>query len=145
MRLNRFTDYSLRVLLLVAANPERRVRLSELTEYYKISIDHLRKVVHNLSKLGYLDTYRGKNGGMVLAIPAVSINIGTLIAQTEGDTALIDCGDSCPIVPICELKDVLHEAHQAFFAVLKKVTLADLIDKPKLIWTLQLDNSSPAQ
>lgn len=137
MHLNRFSDYSLRTLFLVAANPDRLIRLSDLVEYYGIPIGHLRKIVHNLSRLGYLRTHRGKNGGMELAMPATEINIGKLIAQTEGRPPLIDCSD-CALTPVCRLTGALREAEATFYESLGKYTLADLLDEPRMIQRLEL-------
>ena len=138
MHLNRFTDYTLRTLFLTAANPNRLVRLSEIANYYQISIDHLRKVVHNLSKLGYLETHRGKNGGMKLAQTPDNINIGQIVAETEGVTPLIDCGSDCTLTPLCSLTGLLNEAQQAFFDTLNQYTLQDLIADPHMLRMLQL-------
>lgn len=128
MQLSRFTDYSLRVLFYVAMNPERLATLSEIAQFYDISLEHLRKVVHALGKSGHLDTYRGKKGGIRLAIPAGDINLGTLIAQTEGTEPWVDCHRSpCRLAHNCTLQSVLAEAQQAFFDCLSQYTLADLL------------------
>ena len=129
MQLSRFTDYSVRVLLYSAANPERLVTLSEISQFYNISLEHLRKVVHNLGKLGYLKTHRGKKGGMQLNLAPCDINIGELIANVEGEGALIDCmGQSCNVASLCGLAPALNKAKQAFYAELKTYTLHDMID-----------------
>lgn len=127
MHLSRFTDYSLRTLFLVAANPDRLVTLSEIASFYEISIDHLRKVVHLLGRLGYLETHRGAKGGMRLARLPELINIGRLISETEGNEPLVSCGSECRLTPVCDLKGVLHEAQQAFFSSLGQYSLADLM------------------
>ena len=129
MQLSRFTDYSVRVLIYSAANPERLVTLSEISQFYNISLEHLRKVVHNLGKLGYLKTHRGKKGGMQLNLAPCDINIGELIASVEGDGPLIDCsGQDCNVVSLCGLAPALNKAKSAFYAELKSHTLHDMID-----------------
>jgi Rrf2 family nitric oxide-sensitive transcriptional repressor len=133
MQLSRFTDYTLRVLFYVATNDERRSTLSEVADYYDISIEHLRKVVHALSKSGYLDTYRGKNGGIKLAKKTSDINLAEIIAQAEGQQPLINCGQQmCRLMGFCSLQSALAEAQKAFIDVLKQYTLADLLDNPEM-------------
>ncbi|MEZ5538926.1 MAG: Rrf2 family transcriptional regulator [Pseudomonadales bacterium] len=91
MRLSRFTDYAVRVLMYSAMHSERLVTLHELSSFYDISLAHLRKVVHKLGKLGYLKTARGKGGGLRLQQTAESINIGVVVAEFEGRAPLVDC------------------------------------------------------
>lgn len=129
MQLSRFTDYSLRVLLYVAINSDRLATLSEIARFYDISLEHLRKVVHALGKSGHLDTFRGKKGGIRLALPPAEINLGTLIAQTEGTGSLVDCHRApCRLAASCTLQTILADAHKAFFASLSAYTLADLLN-----------------
>ncbi|MBV0931854.1 RrF2 family transcriptional regulator [Marinobacterium weihaiense] len=131
MQLSRFTDYSLRVLFYVATNRERLATLGEIAGFYGISLEHLRKVVHALGKSGHLETFRGKKGGIRLAIAPSSINLGALIKQTEGEYPLIDCSiGPCCLVTSCSLQTVLAEAQRAFFSCLSGYTLDDLLDNP---------------
>lgn len=133
MQLSRFTDYSIRVLMYAAIHPDRRVTLPEISAFYEISLEHLRKVVHNLSKLGYLNTQRGKHGGMSLSKAADSIKVGELIATLEGDKPLIDCtGLQCNILPACGLPAALHKARKAFYAELNHYSLKDAIKPSQL-------------
>jgi len=133
MQLSRFTDYSLRVLFYVATHNDRLCTLAEIANYYDISIEHLRKVVHSLAKSGELETFRGKNGGIRLRPPASEINIGEVIAQTEGINPLINCSaQQCCLTGICSLEQALAEAQLAFMNVLKKYTLADMLRHPKM-------------
>jgi Rrf2 family nitric oxide-sensitive transcriptional repressor len=128
MQLSRFTDYSLRVLFFVAMNPDRLATLGEIAQFYDISLEHLRKVVHALGKSGHLDTFRGKKGGIRLAQAPEAINLGSLIAQTEGRAPLVDCHQApCRLADNCTLQSVLEEAQQAFFDALSRYTLADLL------------------
>ncbi len=133
MQLSRFTDYSLRVLFYVTTHPDRLSTLSEIALFYDISLEHLRKVVHALGKSGHLDTYRGKKGGIRLALTPGEINLGTLIAQTEGAAPLLDCEHPpCRLANHCSLQSVLAEAQQAFFDCLSQYTLADLLTNPAM-------------
>lgn len=128
MQLSRFTDYTLRVLFYVATNDDRLVTLSEIAKCYDISIEHLRKVVHALSKSGQLATFRGKNGGIRLAKQPEEINIGQVIADAEGRQPLINCGQQmCRLTGFCTLQKALDEAQAAFMHVLGQYTLSDML------------------
>jgi len=131
MQLTQYTDYSLRVLIYLALNQDRRATISEISGAYDISRNHLVKVVHQLSNNGWITTIRGKSGGMYLAFPPHQINIGTIIRQTEPHMNLLECfdqaNDNCVISPVCSLKRTLHQARKAFMDVLDQHTLADAI------------------
>jgi Rrf2 family nitric oxide-sensitive transcriptional repressor len=126
MRLTRYTDYSLRVLMHLAARPEQLASIGEIAKAYGISHNHLMKVVHDLRKAGYVASVRGRSGGMRLARPAADINIGEVVRHTEEGFDLADCG-SCIIAPACALTGVLNEALDGFMAVLDRHSLADLV------------------
>ena len=133
MRLTRHTDYAMRVLLYLGARPNRVCTIPEMARSYGISQNHLMKVVHQLGKAGYVTGVRGRNGGVRLARPADMISVGAVIRQSEVQpgaegVALLDC-PSCPIAPACGLTTVIDEALAAFFAVLERHTLADLLDR----------------
>ena len=133
MQLSRFTDYTLRVLFYVASNEDRLVTLSEIASYYEISVEHLRKVVHALSKSGYLDTYRGKNGGIKLAKPSSEINLAKVVGQAEGNEPLINSSQQkCCLTGFCTLQGVLAQAQQAFMLVLKDYNLEQLLNNPQM-------------
>ena len=136
MELSQFTDYSLRVLIHVSLRGKELSSVKEIADAYGISRNHLVKVVHNLAKLGYLDTFRGKGGGIALGKPAEEIGVGKLVRATE-NLAILECFPSgkgtCCIAGICELQTIMGKALQAFMAELDKVTLADLMKrKPTL-------------
>jgi len=128
MRLTLFTDYSMRVLLYLAARPDRLCSIAEIARAYRISQNHLMKVVNELARSGYVETVRGRGGGIRLGRPAGQINIGALVRHTEEGFDLVDCG-SCVISPACGMTGVLREAVQAFLAVLHRYSLADLMDR----------------
>jgi Rrf2 family nitric oxide-sensitive transcriptional repressor len=128
MQLSRFTDYSVRVLIYAAMFPDRLVTLHEISDFYDISLAHLRKVVHQLGKLGYLKTYRGKHGGVRLQRAPAEINVGKVVGECEGREHLIDCvGLRCVVLPACGLPGVLKRAQQAFYKELESYSLADVI------------------
>jgi Rrf2 family nitric oxide-sensitive transcriptional repressor len=130
MKLTTFTDYSLRVLIYLAADTSRRATIAEIATAFGISENHLVKVVHFLGKQGWIDTLRGKGGGIVLAIAPEQVNVGRVVRDTEGAAVPAECfsegGGHCVIGSCCRLKGVLGEAVTAFYAVLDRYTLADL-------------------
>lgn len=128
MRLTRYTDYAMRVLLHLGAEPERMASISEIAEAYDISRNHLVKVVHDLAKSGYLDTTRGRSGGIRLARSPNCINIGEVLRHTEDGFKLVDCAN-CIIAPACGLTAVVNEALAAFLDVFHRYTLADLLGR----------------
>lgn len=130
MRLTLYTDYSLRVLLYLSSKEDEIVTITELANFYKISRNHLVKVVHNLGLNGYILTTRGRNGGIKLARPAKEIPIGEVVRTTEPDFDLLECfnpaTDRCVITRSCSLKSVLFNAQAGFLDVLDEYTLADI-------------------
>jgi Rrf2 family nitric oxide-sensitive transcriptional repressor len=133
MRLTLHTDYALRVLIHVAIADGKLITINEIAESFDISKQHLMKVVNDLGQKGYLDTVRGRGGGVRLRRPPRDINIGRVAREIEDKLDVIGCLGQrgyCPIERICVLRGVLHDAIEAFLAVLDGYTLADLI-KPK--------------
>ena len=132
MELNQFTDYSLRTLIFAALRSEESelVSVKEIAAAFDISENHLVKVVHSLAKLGYLDTFRGRSGGIQLARPPAEIGVGELVRAVE-PLAVVECipprKGTCCIKGICELQSALGRATQAFLAELDQLTLADLV------------------
>jgi Rrf2 family transcriptional regulator, nitric oxide-sensitive transcriptional repressor len=131
MRLTTFTDYCLRALIFVALKGDEATTIDEIAAHHKINRNHLVKVVFRLGQLGYLNTSRGKGGGIRLASDPAKLNLGKLIRQTEEEFVLVECFQErdclCVIEPACVLKAALRAALAAFFEVLDGYTLADLI------------------
>jgi Rrf2 family nitric oxide-sensitive transcriptional repressor len=131
VQLTRYSDYSLRVLIYLAVDPDRLVTIEDIARSYDISKAHLMKVVHQLGLRGYLETVRGRGGGLRLARRPEEIRVGDVVRSTEGNMALVECFDpassQCVIEPMCGLRSVLSEALTAFLAVLDRYTLADLL------------------
>lgn len=128
MKLTRYSDYALRVLLYLGARPDGLCSISEMAGAYAISQNHLMKVVHDLGKAGFVASVRGRRGGIRLARPPGEIIIGSVVRHTEDSFDLVDCG-SCIIAPACGLTGVLREALAAFMAVLDGYTLDDMLAK----------------
>ena len=131
MKLTTFTDYSLRVLIYLAVQPEQRATIAQIAAAFVVSENHLVKVVHFLGKQGWLNNVRGKGGGMQLGRAAQDIVVGDVVRSTEGVGPLAECfgehGGDCSIAPQCRLRDVLEEGVSAFYEVLDRHTLADLV------------------
>jgi Rrf2 family nitric oxide-sensitive transcriptional repressor len=131
VQLTRYSDYSLRVLIYLALDPERLVTIEDVARSYGISKAHLMKVVHRLGLHGYVETVRGRKGGLRLARSPEQIRVGEVVRSTEESLTLVECFDpassQCAIDPACGLRPALHEALAAFLAVLDGYTLADLV------------------
>lgn len=144
MRVTRYTDYALRVLIYAALNDDRLCTIREIADQYAISKNHLMKVVQELAAMGYLEATRGRNGGLRLGAPAERLSIGKLVREMETE-GLVDCfrdGQGCVITPACELKRIFSEAHEAFFAVLDRYSLADILpprNRAQLVRLLGID------
>ncbi|MDR2219623.1 MAG: Rrf2 family transcriptional regulator [Methylobacillus sp.] len=130
MRLTKFTDYSIRALVYLSLQQERLATIAEIAKVYDISENHMTKVVHQLGLGGFIQTVRGKGGGMRLARTPEKINIGKVIRFTENQTGFLPCTtrkSDCCIQSACNLVEVLREAQVALFSIFDKYTLADLL------------------
>ncbi len=130
MRLTLHTDYALRVLMYVAINGDRLSTIPEIVERFQISRGHVMKVVHQLGQKGYLETVRGKKGGMRLGRKPNLIRVGAVVRDMEEELSLMGClqGDEgyCRIEQCCVLRQALSEATNAFLAILDGYTIEDL-------------------
>ena len=135
MRLTNFSDYALRLLIFAATRPDDLVTISEVSKAYGISKNHLMKITNTLAQGGFVETLRGAKGGLRLAKPASAINLATVVRLTESGSDLVECfnpaTNTCVIDQVCGLKHVLHDALEAFYQSLEKVTLADLVAHPR--------------
>ena len=128
MQLTRFTDYGLRTLIYLALRPDHMASIAEISGAYRISENHMVKVVHHLGQAGLIETVRGRNGGMRLGRPAADIGLGDVVRATEPSLALVACqaGEPCAIGGVCRLQGIMDEAQEAMLAVLDRYTLADV-------------------
>jgi Rrf2 family nitric oxide-sensitive transcriptional repressor len=137
MRLSVYSDYSVRVLICAATSQPERLTVDQVAKIFCISRHHLVKVVHDLGRNGYLDTQRGMGGGFTLARSPEHIRLGDVVRLGEETETVIECQDRrhrpCRLLPCCRLKGVFDEAATAFFAVLDRYTLADLVQQPSRI------------
>lgn len=138
MRLTLHTDFALRVLIQVGLNDGKLTTIKDIAQTFGISKAHLMKVVNDLSQKGYLDTVRGRNGGIRLMREPRDINIGQVVRDTE-KFDVIGCLEHkgyCPIERVCVLRGALRNATEAFLAVLDAHTLADLIKPHEALLSL---------
>lgn len=137
MRLSAYSDYALRTLMLAAAVAPRLTTIARVSEGFGIAESHVRKIVHELTRAGFLKSYRGRRGGFALARPAAEIRLAEVIRFTETDFALVECQlprhSTCPLRHDCRLERALAQALAAFFAALEGVTLADLVPEPQAV------------
>lgn len=130
MRLTLWTDYALRTLIYVGAKGGQLSTIAEIAESFDISKTHLMKVVNKLAQQGYLESVRGKGGGIKLGRPPARITVGAVVRETEDDLAVIGClagAGFCRIEGCCVLRGALRKATSAFLETLDGYTLADLL------------------
>jgi Rrf2 family nitric oxide-sensitive transcriptional repressor len=149
MRLTVYTDYALRLLMYLALKDEGLATINEVAARYGISKNHLMKVAYDLGAAGYVETVRGRGGGLRLAKPAASLSLGDIIRQTEPDLALVPCfkpvDAPCAIEPCCVLRKALDKARRAFLEVLDAYTLKDLVrPRTSLRALLSISSGEPA-
>lgn len=130
MHLNRSTDFALRVLLVLAVEPERVVSATEISQGFGISTHHVRSVAKTLVQQGWVVGQRGQGGGLRLAVSPDQLRVGQVVRALE-DLDLLECfqreTDQCVISPACKLKAALREALLEFARALDRYTLADLV------------------
>ena len=140
LQLSTYFDYSFRVLMYAALRSPDWVTVSEIAESFGISCHHLSKVVHHLGRSGYLETHRGIRGGFTLARPPEEIRLGDILRIRKETSTVIACVDKanrpCRILPVCRLKGMLNEAVAAFFEVMDRYTLADLMKDASQVRTV---------
>jgi Rrf2 family nitric oxide-sensitive transcriptional repressor len=149
MRLTVYTDYALRLLMYLALKDEGLATINEVAERYGISKNHLMKVAYELGTAGYVETVRGRGGGLRLAKPAASLSLGDIVRQTEPDMALVPCfkpvDAPCAIERCCVLRKALDKARHAFLGVLDGYTLKDLVrPRTPLRALLSISSGEPA-
>ncbi len=142
MQLTSFTDYSLRALVYMASLPNNELTsITQVTEVYGVSRHHMVKIINRLGQLGYIETIRGKKGGIRLAKSACDITVGDVVRAVE-PMQLIDCSENaCVITSACRLKHILQVAHSQFLAELDQHSLASLLEDNAPLYRLLLEAS----
>lgn len=136
------------MLMHVALRAPSLTTVGEIAQAFHLSATHLNKVAQTLAASGYLQTVRGRSGGLRLVREPESIRLGQVAMNTEPDFQMAPCmsasGDSCPIYDPCLLRSVLSQATNSFIAELDKWTLADLIQKQQpLLLAIDLAGMKP--
>ena len=144
MRLTRQTNHAMRILMYCATNSGRLSRITEIAAAYSLSELYLFKVVQPLVEAGLVETVRGRNGGVRLGRPAQDISLFDVVRATEDSFVMADCFESdaaeCPLVDSCALNSALREALDAFFEVLERHSIADLVKgRPDMRGLLGID------
>jgi Rrf2 family nitric oxide-sensitive transcriptional repressor len=142
MYLTRQADYTMRLLIHLAIQPERVATIRDVAEHYNISRNHLMKVANLAVQAGYVVGVRGRAGGLRLAKPPEDINVGKVLRESE-DWNIVECfeptSNTCPIKGGCGLQFILKQALDAYFAVLDRYSLADVVSrKTRLVQLLGL-------
>jgi len=142
MRLSAFTDYSIRLLIYLAAAPSGMARIKDVSDAYDISRNHLMKVASHLNRTGFISTQRGPGGGLKLARAPAEINLSDVVMTTEEEWVMAECftcNNKCVITPWCKSRCVLTEALSAFHEVLSAYSLDQLVEpSSELIHALKL-------
>ena len=140
MQLNKFSDYSLRVLIYLETMTTPKTTAQTIADAYGISFHHVAKACQWLVREGYVQSDRGRNGGITLAKTADTINVGELVHALESSSALVEClkpaGGACCIAPACGLRMAIAEAEAAFMDTLRKFTLASITSQKSVLQTL---------
>jgi Rrf2 family nitric oxide-sensitive transcriptional repressor len=131
MRLTSYTNYSMRMLMYCALSTDSLVTIADIARDFDISRAHLLKAARRLGQLGYLETTRGRSGGVRLAMPADQISVGEVVRALETSDEFVECfnpeTNTCRIAGTCRLTGLLRRALEAFYAELDSKTLADLV------------------
>ncbi len=130
MRLTTMSDYAMRLLMHVGQHPGRLCTIAEVARAHDISEAHLTKITHQLALAGWLETVRGKGGGMRLAAKPQDIGLGAVVRSIEPDFKLVEClahDSGCQLASSCHLTGIINGALQSFMQYLDRYTLADLL------------------
>jgi len=132
MQLTRQTDYAIRVMMFLGVQKDDRlVTISDIAYHFDISRNHLMKIVHRLGQKEYIQTVRGKYGGLRLERDPSSIKLGELVRDFETTLDVVDCKKlTCPITGSCDLKPIMQKAQEAFLSVIDQYTLQNLLNNP---------------
>lgn len=131
MQITSYTDYALRVLIYLAKSPGKQATITEISDFFNISRNHLVKIVHQLGTKGFVKSTRGKGGGLALQRPPEMISIGEVVRSMENHFNWVECFDPtqqhCRLLPSCGLKQLITRAGDAYLQVLDSATLADVL------------------
>jgi Rrf2 family nitric oxide-sensitive transcriptional repressor len=136
MHLTRQADYTMRLLIHLAVQPDQSATIEQIAERYGISRHHLTKVANRAVQAGYVAGLRGRAGGLKLARKPKDIGIGEVLRVFE-DWRVVECFDAesnaCVVAGGCGLQAVLKQALDAWFAVLDQYSLADVVRRKNVL------------
>lgn len=131
MHLNIRSNHAMRLMMYCALNDEGVASIAEIARACNMSETHLAKIAHQLAALGFVETVRGRRGGVRLARPVGKLNVGDIVRSMEITACLVECLDpetnTCPLIEVCRFRTIIGEALEGFFQVLERYTLADLV------------------
>ncbi len=131
MRLTVYTDYAIRLLLYLGLKQDGLATIQDISKAYGISRNHLMKITHRLGRAGYIETVRGRGGGIRISKRALQATLGELVRQTEDDFTLVECFEeetsTCVIRENCYVRPIMAEALAAYLAVLDRYTLNEVV------------------
>jgi len=135
MQLTIRSNHAMRLMMYCALNEGRVAPVSEIARACNMSEAHLAKIAQALARHGFVETVRGRNGGVRLARPAGALNVGRMVRATEFGRCLVEClepqSNTCPLIDVCRFRGVIGEALEAFLQVLDRYSLADLVAEPE--------------
>ncbi|MEV5612554.1 Rrf2 family transcriptional regulator [Streptomyces sp. NPDC052225] len=145
MRLTRFTDLALRVLMRLAVEEGELPTTREVAGAMEVPYTHTAKVVAKLQHMGLIEARRGRGGGLALTAAGRAASVGGLVRELEGPGDVVECEGAtpCPLRAACRLRGALREAQEAFFASLDPLTLTDLVKAPTGPLLVTLSPSPP--
>lgn len=130
MQITYYTDYAFRVLIYLALKKQDLATIQEISNYYKISKNHLTRVVCHLGELGFIETIRGKKGGIRLSRSTKSIKLKDVLVQMEPHFNIVECFNTkenkCRLTPTCKLQHVFSKARNNFLSAFETLTLHDI-------------------
>jgi Rrf2 family nitric oxide-sensitive transcriptional repressor len=134
MHLTLRSNHAMRLMMYCALNDGRLAPVSEIARACNMSESHLGKIANTLASFGFVETVRGRGGGVRLARPPAEINVGAIVRRTEIGGCFVEClqpeTNTCPLTPACRFRTIIGRAHEAFLSVLDGYTLADLVAEP---------------
>lgn len=132
MTLSKFSDYAFRILILLGNNPDTTFTVDSISKALELSNHHIKKIVYKLAINGYINSSKGRNGGIRLGKNPDDINLGELLKITEDNLNIVECfsnkNNTCNISSSCKLKGVINIALSSFMNVFNDYTLSDVLD-----------------
>jgi len=130
--ITRDVDYSIRALLFISTQDDKRASVSQVSKALGVPRAFLRKSLQTLDKGGILRSTKGKGGGFVLSRPLEQIWVIDIMNILQGPFKLNECTlkkRHCPNIKNCALKKRIDRIEKYVSAELSSVNLADFLGK----------------